>query len=175
MTEETKILDKKAIRQRMLDFLCEKFPKAFFPLDKKLKPLDLKVFNEILSVVKDKDDNFIMELKIFMAWYTNRKQYYKTVVAGSAKRVNIHGDKVGDVLESHRNYARRKLEQLLQKEAVFKGLKDLKEHDATNQSKDISFSKKLKSAFEQREAALKARVEAVAANTSKPKLTLKMR
>ena len=54
MTEETKVLDKKAIRQRMLDFLCENFPKTFFPLDKKLKPLDLKVFNEILSVVKIK-------------------------------------------------------------------------------------------------------------------------
>lgn len=173
MTKETKVLDKKAVRQRMLDFLCEKFPKAFFSLDKRLKPLDLKVFNKILSVVKDKDDNFIMELKIFMAWYTNRKQYYKAVIADNTNRVNIYGEKAGDVIEPHRADAKRKLEQMLQKEAELKGLKDLKEREATNQRKVLS--EKLKSAFEQREAALKARVAAVAANTSKSKLTLKTR
>ena len=116
-----------------------------------------------------------MELKIFMAWYTNRKQYYKAVVADSAKRVNIHGKEVGDVLGLHRNYARRKLKQLLQKEVELKGLKDLKEHDATNQSKGLNFSEKLGVAFEQREAALKAKMADVAANISKPKLALKTR
>ena len=143
MTEETKVLDKKEVRQKMLDFLCEKFPKAFFPLDKKLKPLDLKVFNEILDAVKNKNDNFITELKIFMAWYTNRKQYYKAVVADTAKRINIQGEEVGNVLESHRAYAKRKLEQLLQKEAELKRLKDLKEQEAINQNEGLSFSKKL--------------------------------
>lgn len=172
--EETKVLDKKAILQRMLDFLREKLPKTFFPLDKRLKPLDLKVFNEILGVVKDKDDNFIMELKIFMAWYINRKQYYKAVVA---KCVNIHGKEVGDVLGSHRNYARRKLKQLLQKEAELKGLKNLKEHDAINQGKDLNFSEKLGAAFEQREiaVALKTRMVVNAFNPKKLKLLLKTR
>lgn len=162
------MLDKKAIRQGMLDLLCEKFPKAFFPLNKPSKPLDLNIFHEVLNNVDDKQKDFIVELKIFMAWYTNRKQYLQVVIAVNAKRVNIHGKEIGDVLESHRVYAKRQLEQLLKNEAE---LKKTKEREANQVKKRLN--EKLRIAFEKRDVALKAKLASVALNVSKPKLTLK--
>jgi len=162
------MIDKKAIRQRMLELLCDKFPKTFFPPNKSPKPLDLNVFNSVLDALKLKSDEFKGELKIFLAWYTNKQPYLHAVIAEKSRRVNLSGEEVAHVSDFHRSQAKAKLEEEIKREEAMKIHRVKQEQQARER-----VNEELKNAFDKDDATKKAIVDSIVPNTSKPKLTLK--
>ena len=141
-------------------------------MDKKPKPLDLKIFNSILDKLKIKNEQFKIELKIFMAWYTTKKNYLKALIEQDSKRVNLNGEEIDIVTDFYREQAKVKLAEEVKRETKMQAYWEKKVlNDALKAREQLN--NELKAAIDASTVRKEAVLENIVHNSNKPKLSLK--
>jgi ProP effector len=90
--------------------LAERYPRTFFVLEKRRKPLKIKIAGDITATV----DSAIrpVELRWALMRYCNSAGYLRSVQAGAAQ-LDLAGNEAGRVTADEADHARQKLDEVL--------------------------------------------------------------
>jgi len=118
--------ERKDEKKFVISLLCQHFPNLFDV--KNPKPLKINIMNEVCEALPHKlvGDTSVSKTRIRSAikYYTSSKNYLKAVLSMD-ERFDLEGVACGVVEESHREHAKKSLDELLlkQKEAKVKNNK----------------------------------------------------
>lgn len=90
----------------VLELLAERFPKTFWMLEARRRPLKIGVHHDILAALNGAIEP--VELSIALRWYCGSKGYLANVLTG-AWRLDLDGMPAGTITREEERYAKRSL------------------------------------------------------------------
>lgn len=99
-------------KQRIIDWLIEHFPRAFFKKENQIKPLQIGIFDEIIEFYErlDYPDFSKKGLREAINYYSSSPAYLKCQKA-HAPRVDLYGNESDLVTEEQAQYAEQRYQQ----------------------------------------------------------------
>lgn len=97
---------------RIIDWLVEHFPAAFFKKGNQVKPLQIGIFDELIDFYERLDSPPFSKkaLREALSYYSASPAYLNCQKAGSA-RVDLFGNEVDVVTQEQANYAFQRYQQ----------------------------------------------------------------
>ncbi|MEW5838790.1 MAG: ProQ/FINO family protein [Pseudomonadota bacterium] len=97
----------------VLNILLDRYPAAFFPDPRKVKPLAVGVLQELRAACEGEDALPLktQDLRRALRYYTQRAAYLRAVVRGEM-RINLLGEAVAEVTEEQKQHAQVMLTEL---------------------------------------------------------------
>ena len=110
MNTQHEIIKKEKIK--IIDWLIENFPAAFFKKSKQIAPLKIGIFEDIMDFYERLDSPPCSKklLREALNYYSTSPAYLSAQKAGAA-RLDLYGNEVDVVSQEQANYAHQRFEQ----------------------------------------------------------------
>jgi len=115
-------------RLKIIDWLIEYFPSAFFKQTRDIKPLKIGVFDDIIAFYDRLETPFFSKKKLREAlnYYSASPAYLSSQKTGNV-RIDLYGNEVDLVTEDQARYAHNRLQDRLTKRRHFTPRDELQE------------------------------------------------